>query len=65
MVFESVTGFIELLQIVTTSKNYALTVLNTSETTIGHTRSCQSLTIFISRCLVVASVVDVPLPLGS
>jgi hypothetical protein len=65
VVFESVTGFIEHLQIVTTSKNYALTLLNTSETTIGHARSCQSLTVFISRCLVVALVVDVSLPLSA
>jgi hypothetical protein len=31
--------FIELLQLVTTTKDYALTVLHTSQITVGHTRS--------------------------
>jgi hypothetical protein len=50
-----VIGFIELLQLVTASKDYALTVLHTSQITMGHTRSSPSVTIFTSHCLVVAS----------
>jgi hypothetical protein len=50
-----VLGFIELLQLVTTSKGYALTVLHTSQITIGHIRSSQSVTDFYCRCLVAAS----------
>jgi hypothetical protein len=38
-----------------TSKDYAVTVLHTSQITIGHTRSSQSVTVFISRFLVAAS----------
>jgi hypothetical protein len=39
MVFGSIIEFIELLQLVTTSKDYALTVLHTSQITIEHNRS--------------------------
>jgi hypothetical protein len=46
-------GFIGLLQLVTTSKDYALTVLRTSQTTIGQTKT--SVTAFTSRCVVTAS----------
>jgi hypothetical protein len=48
-------GFIEHLQIVTRSKDYVVTVLHTSQITIGHIRSSQSVTVFTSRCLVQAS----------
>jgi hypothetical protein len=41
--------------LVITSKDYALTVLHTSQITIGHTRSSDSVTVFNSHCLVVAS----------
>jgi hypothetical protein len=41
MGFGLVTGFTELLQLVTTSKDYALTIPHTSKITIGHTRSSQ------------------------
>jgi hypothetical protein len=44
-----VIGVIEFLQLVTTRKNYALTVPHTSQITIVHTRSVK---IFTSRCLV-------------
>jgi hypothetical protein len=47
-------GFIEFLQLVTTSTDYALTVLHTLQITIRHTRSSQSVTVFTSRCLVAA-----------
>jgi hypothetical protein len=47
------TGFIELVQLVTTSNDCALTVLHTSQITIEHTRSSQSVTFLTSRCLVV------------
>jgi hypothetical protein len=50
-----VIGFTEFSQLVTTSKNYALTVLHDSQTTIGHTRCSQSVTIFNSDCSVTAS----------
>jgi hypothetical protein len=50
-----VIGFIEFLQLVTTSKDYGLTVLHTSQSTIRHTRSSQSVTVFTSRCSVTAS----------
>jgi hypothetical protein len=40
---------------VTASKDYALTVLHTSQITIGHTRSSQSVTFLTNRCLVAAS----------
>jgi hypothetical protein len=46
--------FIELLQHVNTSKDYALTDLHTSQITIGHTRSSQSVTDFTNCCLVAA-----------
>jgi hypothetical protein len=65
MGFELVIGFIETLRLLTTSKDFALTVLHSSQITIGHTRSSQSVTIVSSRCLVSASTADVPLPLGS
>jgi hypothetical protein len=45
----------KLYLFVTTSNNYALTVLYTSQITIGHIRSPQSLTVFTSLCLVAAS----------
>jgi hypothetical protein len=54
MGFDLVIGFIDLIQFVTTSKNYTLTVLHTSQITIGHTRSSHSL-ILTSRYLVAAS----------
>jgi hypothetical protein len=47
--------FIELLQLVITSKHYALIFLHTSQITIGHTMSSQSLKTFTSRFLVAAS----------
>jgi hypothetical protein len=56
---------IELLQLVTASEDYALTVLHASQNTIGHIRSSQSVTVFTSRYLVVALTVDFPFPLGS
>jgi hypothetical protein len=45
----------ELIQLVTTSTAYALSVLHTSQITIGYTASTQSVTVFTSRCLVAAS----------
>jgi hypothetical protein len=54
MGFGLVIRFIELLQTVTTSKACALTVLHTSQITIGYTGSSQSVIIFTSCCLVVA-----------
>jgi hypothetical protein len=54
MRFGLVIGFIEVLQLIATSKDYALTVLYTSHITIGHTRSSQSVTVFTSL-LVMAS----------
>jgi hypothetical protein len=45
----------EWLQLVTTSKGYALTVLHTSQITIKHIISSQSVTVSTSRCLVEAS----------
>jgi hypothetical protein len=56
---------IEHLQLVSTSEDYALTGLHTSQITIGHTRSSQSVTFFTSRCLVVTSNGGRSLPLGS
>jgi hypothetical protein len=47
--------FVKHLQLVTTSKYYAVTVLHTSEITIGQTRSSESVTISTSRRLVAAS----------
>jgi hypothetical protein len=55
MGFGLVIGFIGLLQLASTSKDYALTVLHTSQITIGHTRSSQFVTVFINRRLVAAS----------
>jgi hypothetical protein len=46
--------FTELLQLVTASEDYAITVLHTSEITIGHPRSSQAVIVFTSRCLVAA-----------
>jgi hypothetical protein len=45
----------EHLQLVTTSKEYALTVPNSSQITVGHTGSSQSVRVFARRCLVAAS----------
>jgi hypothetical protein len=50
-----VIAFIELLQPVNTSKDYAITFLHASQITVEHTRSSQSVTLFTSRCLVAAS----------
>jgi hypothetical protein len=50
-----VIGFIGPLQIVTTSKAYASTVLHTSQITVGHTSPSQSVTVVTSRCLVAVS----------
>jgi hypothetical protein len=55
MGFGLVIGFIDLLQLITTSKDYAVTVLHLSQITIGHTRSSQSVAVFTSCCLVAAS----------
>jgi hypothetical protein len=52
--FGLVIGFIELLQVVTISKDYALAVLHTSQITIGHITSSHSVIVFTSRCLVAA-----------
>jgi hypothetical protein len=49
--FRLVIVFIELLQLVTTSKDYAVTVLHTTEVTKGHTTSSKSVTASSSRCL--------------
>jgi hypothetical protein len=46
--------FIGHLQNVTTSEDYALTVLHTSQITVGHTRSSQFITVFTNCCLVTA-----------
>jgi hypothetical protein len=58
-VFGLVIGLIELSHLVITSKDYVLSVLYTSQITIAHTRSSQSVTVLISRCLVAASNEDV------
>jgi hypothetical protein len=55
MGFGLVIGFIEPLQLVTTSKDYVLSILHTSQITIGHIRSSQLVTVFTSRCSVAAS----------
>jgi hypothetical protein len=52
MGFWMVIGLIEFWQLVTTSKDYVLTVIHTSQITKGHTRSSQSVAVFTSRCLV-------------
>jgi hypothetical protein len=49
--FGSVTGFIELLQLVNTSKDYALTVLHISQITTGHTTSSQSVSLLYTQLL--------------
>jgi hypothetical protein len=54
MGFKSVTGLTELLQLVTTSKDYAVTTAHTSQVIIKHPRSSPSITLFPSRCLVAA-----------
>jgi hypothetical protein len=48
-------GFTELLQLVTTSKDYALAVLHASQITIGHTMSSQPVIVITIRCSVAAS----------
>jgi hypothetical protein len=45
-------GFIELLRFVNMRKDYAVTVLHTSQVLIGLPKCFQSVTAFISRCLV-------------
>jgi hypothetical protein len=55
MGFKLVSGFIELLKLIITSKAYALTVLHTSQIAIGHIRSSKFVTVFTSSCLVAAS----------
>jgi hypothetical protein len=66
MGFGSVIGSIELLQLVNTSENYAvsvlLSVLRTSSITIGHNRDSQSSLSVASERLPTA---DVPHPPGS
>jgi hypothetical protein len=47
--------FIEFLQLVTTSKDYDVTVLHISQITMGKTMSSKSVTVFNIRCLVAAS----------
>jgi hypothetical protein len=63
--FVLVIRFIELLELVTTSKDYALTVLYTSQIIIRHTRSSQSVTVFTNHCWITFPMVDAPLPLRS
>jgi hypothetical protein len=53
--FRLVIGFTELLKLVTTSKDCAVTVLHTSQIAIGHTRSSQHVAVFTRRCSVMAS----------
>jgi hypothetical protein len=55
MGFGFMPGFIEFFQLVTTSKDYVLTALHTSQITVGHAKSSQSVTVFTSRCLVAGS----------
>jgi hypothetical protein len=45
---------IELLGLVTTSNDYAVTVVHISQIILEHSRSPQSVTVFTSRCLVAA-----------
>jgi hypothetical protein len=54
-----------ILQLVTANKNYALTFLNTLQTSLGHIESSQSVTVFISRCFEAASNRDILFLLGS
>jgi hypothetical protein len=42
-------------KIVSTSKDYAVTVLHTSQITIGHSRPSQSVRVITNHCLVAAS----------
>jgi hypothetical protein len=53
--FRSVIEFTEFLRLLTTSKDYALTLLHTLQITTGHTKCSQSVTVFTSRCLIAAS----------
>jgi hypothetical protein len=46
MGFELVIAFIELIKLVTASKDNDVTVLHTPQITIGHTRSSQSVSVF-------------------
>jgi hypothetical protein len=55
MGLELVIRFIEILQLVTTVKDHAFTVLHTSKVTTGHTTSSHSVTVLTNHCLVVAS----------
>jgi hypothetical protein len=43
------------MQLITTSKDYAVTLLHISQITVGHAGSSQSVEVFTGRCLVVAS----------
>jgi hypothetical protein len=45
MGFGLIIGFSELVQLVTISKDYAFTVLQTSQITIGHTRSSHAISL--------------------
>jgi hypothetical protein len=54
MGFVVVIGFMGLLQLINTSKEYSLTVLHTSQITTKHIRSSQSVTVSTSHCLVAA-----------
>jgi hypothetical protein len=54
--FGLVIGFLELVQLIPTSKKYSLTLLHTSQIT----RLSQSAVVLTNRCFVSA-----PLPLGS
>jgi nitrate/nitrite transporter NarK len=53
--FGSLIGFIKFLQLVTTSKDYLLTLVQALRISIGHNKSSLSVTVFIIRCLVAAS----------
>jgi hypothetical protein len=49
-------GFLaEFIELITASKDYALTVLHTSQIAIGHTMSSQSVTLLIKICVVAVS----------
>jgi hypothetical protein len=56
--------FIEFVQLVATSKDYALAVLQASQITTGHARSSHSVTVFTSL-LAMASNGGTHFPLGS
>jgi hypothetical protein len=47
--------YVEFLQLVIATESYDLIVLHPSQSTIGHTRSSQSVILCISRCSVAAS----------